>query len=235
MDRLMTRWLMLLLMTATLAGFGCDDGAPASQTKPTAKKNKKVTRPPPKHLDIQPVEVKADEFAGVEAALVELERVLEISSDDERNRGEIRVQNWLAMQQDKAVPLVAARAGDPDESLPMRITTCRILGKLGPAAAAPLIALTAKDEPLQLRVKATETLGLMQPSQTATAALVALLDDREPKVQLEAIKALTKIGPPAKSAAGKLSELRQRHADEGIRVAAGEALKKVDPRKALIE
>lgn len=231
----MSRWLMLLLTTATLASFGCDDGAPASSTKPAAKKNKKVDRPPPKQLDIKPVDVKADEFASVDAALIELERVLELSEDDERNRGEIRVQNWLALQQDKAVPLVAARAGDPEASVPMRITTCRILGKLGPAASSPLIVLTAKDEPIQLRVKATETLGLMQPSQTTIAALVTLLDDREPKVQLEAIKGLSKIGPPAKSSAGKLSELRQRHADEGIRVAAGEALKKVDPRKALVE
>jgi HEAT repeat protein len=202
---------------------------PPANTADSKPKKPKVSEP--KKLDIKPVEVKADEFASVEEALTELDRVLEMPAGEARNRAEIRAQAWLAMQGAAAVPLVAQRASDTQQSLAVRITACRILGKLGPGGVDTLTALAAEDDSNQLRRKAIETLGMMKPvEQRAIAALIARLDDSDTQVQWQAIDALIKIGEPAKAAAGKLNELRQSHADESIRVSAGEALKKVDPR-----
>ena len=228
----MSRWLSFLLVGTTLVAAGCGP----TRTAPTANKPKKPPTSEPKKLDIKPVEVKADEFPSVEEALAELDRVQELSNAEERNRGEIRVQNWLAMQPEKAAPLIIARAIDPQQDIARRITACRILGKLGPSGTDTLIALAAKADSSQLRRKAIETLGLLKPAEMKSiSALITLLDDSDTQVQWQAIDALIKIGEPAKGAASKLNELRQNHADESIRVSAGEALKKVDPRKTFVD
>jgi HEAT repeat protein len=228
----MMRWVPLVLFAVALATLGCS-GAPTAPAKTAAKKPKKSE---PKKLDIQPVEVKADEFASVEEALTELDRVLEMPDGDDRNRAEIRVQNWLAMQGGAAVPLVAQRASDAEQSIARRITACRILGKLGPGGVDTLIEIAAKGDSSQLRRKAIETLGIMRPAEKRSInALIAHLDDADTQVQWQTIDALIKIGEPAQAAASKLNELRQSHADESIRVSAGEALKKVDPRKTFVD
>jgi HEAT repeat protein len=227
----MKRWITLVLVPA-LAIAGCG----GTRTTPTKVAGKKPERTEPKKLDIKPVEVKADEFATAEDALSELDRVLEMPDGEDRNRAEIRVQTWLAMQGEAAVPLVAERASNAQQSMARRITACRILGKLGPGGVDTLIALAAKEDSSQLRRKAIETLGVMKPAEKRTIdALIAQLDDADTQVQWQTIDALIKIGEPAKAAASKLSELRQTHVDESVRVSAGEALKKVDPRKTFVD
>src|SRR6185503_5809388 len=150
-----------------------------------AKKPEKVE---PKKIDIPPVEVKPDEFPSVEAALEELKSVLQMTDDNERNRAEIRVQMWLVMQADKAVPVVAARAGDSAEDVKMRITLCRILGKLGPAGIDTLITLADKGDSSQLRRKAIETLGMMKPPETrAIDEMIVLLDEPDMQVKSQTI------------------------------------------------
>src|SRR5262245_37777606 len=146
--------LAVLLLT------GCG-GQAKPPDKPAATKKPKKSEP--KKLDIKPVDVKPDEFPSVEAALTELDKVLEMPDGEERNRAEIRVQKWLALQQEKAVPLVAARATDAHQSMGGRITACRILGKLGPAGIDTLLELAGKGDSNQLRRKAIETLGGMTP------------------------------------------------------------------------
>jgi HEAT repeat protein len=226
------RWIALVLIAGALAIPGCGPTR-ATPAKAVATKPKKSE---PKKLDIKPVEVKADEFASVEEAMTELDRVLEMPDGDDRNRAEIRAQTWLAMQGSAAVPLVAQRASDAQQNTARRITACRILGKLGPGGVDTLVALAGQDDSSQLRRKAIETLGVMKPAEKRTIdALIAQLDDADTQVQWQTIDALIKIGEPAKAAAGKLSELRQSHADESIRVSAGEALKKVDPRKTFVD
>lgn len=217
-------------MLFTIAGC---DGPPPARTRPAAKK---ATKAEPKKLGVQPVKVQADEFASVQEALAELDGVLAMPDGAERNRAEIRVQSWLALQQDKAVPLIAQRASDTEQSIAVRITACRILGALGPGGTDTLIALASKDDSNQLRRKAIETLGAKKPPEKKSIArLIALLDDPDSQVQWQVIDALIKIGEPAKAASGKLNELRQNHADESIRVSAGEALKKVDPRQTFAD
>lgn len=231
----MTRWLVLILCAAGATAPGCGPTRAAS-SKTTTSKPKKHQPSAPKKLDLKPVEVKADEFASIEAALTELDRVQELPNAEERNRGEIRVQTWLAMQRDKAAPLIIARVKDPQQDIARRITACRILGKLGPSGTDTLIAVATHDDSSQLRRKAVETLGLIKPAEKKTIdALIALLDDANTQVQWQVIDALIKIGQSAKGAASKLNELRQTHADESIRVSAGEALKKVDPRKTFVD
>jgi HEAT repeat protein len=226
------RWLLVVLI-AVLAGCG---GRSVATTPAPAKKAKKVEKTEPKQLDIKPVEVKADEFPSVEAALVELENVLQMPDGEERNRAEIRVQTWLAMQQDKAAGPVAAKAADGQQPIAMRITLCRILGKLGPAGLDTLIELAGKGDSLQLRRKAIETMGGMKPPDKKTIdQLIVLLDDPDTQIKWQTIDALIKIGQPAKAASKKLSDLRQNDKDESVRFSAGEALKKVDPRTTFVD
>jgi hypothetical protein len=234
-QRVMSRRLVILLVAAVSASVGCGPTrtAPAKIAENRPQKSKPSE---PKKLDVKPLEVKADEFASVEDALAELDRVQELPDADERNRGESRIQTWLAMQHERAAPLLIARVNDPQQNIARRITACRILGKLGPSATDTLIAVAARDDSSQLRRKAIETLGLIKPAETKSInALIALLDDADTQVQWQVIDALVKIGEPARGAASKLNELRQKHVDESIRVSAGEALKKVDPRKTLVD
>lgn len=231
----MLRSLAILLAAALVAAMGCRP----MRTPPVTTAENQLKKPKAnesKKVDVKPVEVKADEFASVEDALAELDHVQQLPNIDEHNRGEIRVQNWLAMQQEKASPLIIARVKDPQQDIGRRITACRILGKLGPSGTDTLIVVAANDESSQLRRKAIETLGLIKPAETKSInALIALLDDADTQVQWQVIDALIKIGEPAKGAASKLNDLRQNHADESIRVSAGEALKKVDPRRTLVD
>jgi HEAT repeat protein len=215
-----------------LAVSGCGESRPAATT---ADPPKKPNRTEPQKLDIKPVEVKANEFDSVDAALLELEQVLKLPSGEERNRAEIRVQSWLTMQQDKAAPSVAKRAGDPQESLEMRITACRILGKLGPTGTETLVTIAKQGESSQLRRKAIQTLGLMPANKEAIAELITMLDEPDTQILGEVIDALKRFGTAAKDAAGKLNTLRKAHAEEQIRVASGQALKKVDPRVTFVD
>jgi hypothetical protein len=130
MEQAMSRWLTFVLVAAAMAGAGC---GPTQTVPATTTVRKPKNASAPKKLEVQPVEVKVDEFVSVEAALAELDRVQELSSAEERNRGEIRVQKWLAMQQERAAPLVIAWASDPQQSIARRVAACRILGKLGPS------------------------------------------------------------------------------------------------------
>lgn len=226
------RWAAVCLGCALLALLGCANEPPPNPTgaKPQAVKKK----PPPP--ESKPVEVKADEFASVEVAFMELEKALALPDGDEQNRAVLRCQKWLALQQQKAVPITAERASEPRQPLGMRLTACRILGQLGPAAVEPLLTLADDADVNQLRRKAIETVSRMRPPDPRTIdKLIVLLNDSDSQIQWQAIDGLRQIGEPAKAAAEKLSQLRQTHPEEQIRVSAGEALKKVAPRKTFAD
>lgn len=223
------RWLIAALAVVLIAG--CGDSQPEPK-KTVAKKPKK---PEPAKLDIKPVEIPPDAFPSVEAALVELERVLALPDGDERKQAEIRAEGWLVLQQEKAVPAVAAWAADSQKGLPARITACRILRRLGPTGTDTLLVVASTGESVQLRRKAIESLGSMKPEAKTVNKLIELLDDSDTQIQGQVIDSLIRIGEPAKAASKKLNELRQTHAEEQIRVAAGQALKKVDPRKTFVD
>ena len=222
-------WLLLALAVVLLAGCG---GRREPEQPVATKQPKKAER---KKLDIKPVEVSADAFPNVDAALAELDRTLALPDGDERRESEIRVQGWLVMQQDKAVPAVAAWAGDSQKPLPARITACRILSKLGPTGMDTLLGVADMGESIQLRRKAIESLGSMKPEKKSVEKLIELLDDPDSQIKGQVIDSLIRIGEPAKGAAPKLNKLRQTHDEEQIRVAAGQALKKVDPRKTFVD
>jgi len=223
-------WLLILLAALLLAGCG----GRREPEKPVATKKPKKTEP--KKLDIKPPpEIPADAFPSVDAALTELERVLQLPDGDERREGERRVQGWLKMQQEKAVPAVAAWASDSQKPLPERITACRLLSLLGPTGMDTLLQVASEGESVQLRRKAIESLGLMKPEKKSVDKLIALLDDPDTQVKGTVIESLIRIGEPAKAASAKLNELRKTHAEEQIRVAAGQALKKVDPRRTFVD
>jgi HEAT repeat protein len=226
----MTRYLLLILLAGLLVA-GCGGRREPEKSAAT----KKPKKPEPTKLDIKPVEVTADAFPSVDAALTELDRLLQLPDGNERRDGEARVQGWLVMQQDKAVPAVAAWAGDSQKPLPARITACRILSLLGPTGMDTLLQVASEGESVQLRRKAIQSLGMMKPEKKSVDKLIALLDDPDTQIKGQVIESLIRIGEPAKAASQKLNELRQTHAEEQIRVAAGQALKKVDPRKSFVD
>jgi HEAT repeat protein len=225
------RLVALGLGIAWLASFGCGASPPSQPT--VAKPPVAPKQSPP---EIKPVEVRPDEFPSIEAAFAELEKALALPDGNEQNRAVLRCQKWLALQQDKAVPITAEHASDPRQPLGMRLTACRILGLLGPAAVEPLLELADHADSTQLRRKAIETVSRMKPPAPKTIEkLIALLDDADSQIQWQVIEGLRQMGEPAKAAAAKLSQLRQEHAEEQIRVSAGEALKKVAPRKTFAD
>jgi len=232
----MTSWFALApFLVASLFLIGCGETPPVSpKRKPAAQPT--ASRDVDPLIETKPVEVFADEFPSVEAALTELQRATELPDGEEQNRAILRCQMWLALKPEETVPFVAQRAADPRQSLAMRIHACRILGGLGPTAIDPLLAIAEKADSSQLRRKALESLGRLKPHEPQPIQrLIALLDDADPQVQWQTIATLQQIGEPAQAAAEKLQHLRQKHPDEHIRVSAGEALKKVDPRRTLVD
>jgi HEAT repeat protein len=229
-------WPVVVVCVGLLSGgLGC--GSRALPPQPAAAKPKKVSASPaPQPAAAKPVTVTVDEFSSIEAAWSELERSLALPEGDAQKRAILRCQQWLALQQDRAVPLTAQRATETEQSLAVRLTACRILGLLGPAADEPLLDVARTGEASQLRRKAIETLGRKKPVAPPTVdGLIALLDDGDAQVQWQAIDALQAIGGPAQGAAERLNALRRDHAEEQIRVSAGEALKKVAPRRSFVD
>lgn len=219
------RLIIALLALFTISFTGC--GSSPEPKAPAPKKAAKVELPPP-----QPkVEVKPDEFASIAACLEDYGKAVDIKSDQEQNRAITRCDMWLKLQGDKVVPELAACTLDSSKPLGLRLSTCRVLGSVGPAATDALIEVVDKGEPLQLQRKAIESLRRIQPSnQRIVNKMIALLETNELELLQESLKTLAVIGEPAKASAKRLSDLRMNHKEESVRVAAGDALKKVDPR-----
>jgi HEAT repeat protein len=92
-----------------------------------------------------------------------------------------------------------------------------------------LSALKAKDE--AARIVAAEKLGERGPTETGQAveALMDTLTDRSPYVRRAAAKALGHIGSEARAAVPILRTALE-DADDGVRLAAEQALKDIDRR-----
>jgi HEAT repeat protein len=219
-------------LASLVACIGCGAAAIPTEQPPATPTSQLAASPPKPKNDIPPAVARHDDFPSVEAAFLEVQRALAEDEGPEQNKALIRCQNWLVMQQEKAIPEAARRATDPQQPLPMQITACRILGMLGPESAEPLARVARSGESTQLRRKAIEMLARQKPPTDATiAVLLELLDDSESQVQWQAAQAFSQIGEPGKAAAARLGELRRDHPEEQVRVAAGDALKKVDPRR----
>ena len=110
----------------------------------------------------------------------------------------------MGPEAEEAVPHVAELLKDEDESV--RSEAVRALEKIGPAArdAVPALAEALKHSP-SLREKAARALSAIGAE--ALPALVEMLKDRDSEVRLQALTALTRMGPTAEAAAPAVREL----------------------------
>jgi len=215
---------------------GCDGtSASGKSAKKTSKKAapKKVEEPfvPPP----PPPKVDQSAFANVDAAMTKVEELVK-NQDEKTGKEMLIVETWLQMQGDKIVPELSAKIKDTAGPLPSRITACRIVMKLGPTIATPILMEATASEPSAVRVKAIECLGRLKPSsKEIVEKVVGLIDDPEFEQRKAALGALANIGKPAGGAKDRLvAILNDTKEDETIRSLAKKALKAVDPRKGLM-
>jgi HEAT repeat protein len=85
-----------------------------------------------------------------------------------------------------------------------------------------------QDPDARLRQKAAAKLGNVGPADAAVLpALLGALEDRDPGVRCEAMRALVKFGPEAGEAVPILTAMRQRDRDARVRAHAAQALRKL--------
>jgi HEAT repeat protein len=129
-----------------------------------------------------------------------------------------------------AVPrLIELLENDPDPNLQWE--AARTLGKIGPdaQAAIPSLIKALKSTSGTLREHAAETLGELQAT-VAVPDLIAVLDDSDPRVRRDTIRALGQLGPAAKPAWEKIERLRNDE-DVFVRQAVVIALRRIDPAR----
>jgi HEAT repeat protein len=220
--------LALIGLICLLVGCGGQASGKAAK-KATAKKPAvaAVSLPPPP-------KVEQNAFASVAEAMAKVEELVK-DQDEKTGQEMLKIEIWLQMQGDKIAPELAELIKDAGGSIASRITACRVVMKLGPAAAAPILLEATASEPLALRVKAIECLGRLKPSSREIVdKVISFIDDKEYDQRKAAIAALANIGKPAAAAKDRLQAmLNDVNEDETIRSLAKKALKEVDPRKGL--
>jgi HEAT repeat protein len=107
------------------------------------------------------------------------------------------------------------------------------LGRIGPRAEAAVDPLTEvlRDEKGRIRVWAAEALWRIRRDDASLKPLIEALGSDDPWAPQSAAIALGNIGPPAKTAAGALTELLE-HPENYVRQSAADALEKIDPASA---
>ncbi len=214
---------------------GCGGQAGGKSAKKASKKA--VTKKPAETFVPPPPPPKVDQnaFASVDEAMAKVEELVK-NQDEKTGKELLIVETWLQMQGDKIAPDLAARLKDTSGPLPTRITACRIVMKLGPAAATPILMEATTSEPPAVRVKAIECLGRLKPSsKQIVEKVISLIDDPDYEQRKAALGALASIGKPAGAAKDRLVViLNDTKEDETIRSLAKKALKEVDPRKGLM-
>jgi hypothetical protein len=183
-------------------------------------------------------QVAADAYPSVDAAMAEVEELGRSDGLDDAQRLR-RIEAWLNMQGGKIADDLAAKIKDPSVGLPTRITACRVLTRQGPVAI-PTLLEASRGEPRQLRLKAIECLGRVKPTNAEVVSrLVLLLEDDDYDIRKGSLSSLAAIGPAVKEHDATIVEkliaiLNDGNEDETIRSLAKDALKKVDPRRGLM-
>ena len=167
-----------------------------------------------------------ENFASVNDALSSL---VDASASDNKKQ-QMAAYTWLCQQGPAAIDPVVATMNDESVSITARRHACRVLGHLGPEAAAPLIKASQSDN-LALKLRAIETLPAIEPMQASVVQrLIQLLDHSNDQIKHTAIRSLGHIGPPAKASADKLNALRDNvELSETTRMEAGKSLKLIRP------
>ena len=147
-----------------------------------------------------------------------------------------RAQSWLLLQKATAIPAVTDLVRDEQVPLVARTEGCKILAKLGPEAAQPLLDLSQVDTP-RVRQVAIEQLGNVRPaSPQVIDSLIELTQGTDTDIRLSAILGLNNIDPPATEAANPMLDILNNISEpESLRTAAKKCLTKVNPRKTFTD
>ncbi|MCA9205769.1 MAG: HEAT repeat domain-containing protein [Planctomycetales bacterium] len=223
----------LLVLSICLVSVGCGPApgtAPAANGSTPSQTNAAATSPARAVVAEPPRPTRT--FGSIEEAVSALIEASESSDSNTRNDATV----YLVQQGPAAVPALAARVSAAETKPRSLIAITRILGQLGPDAVAPL-SIVMKHEMPQVRVNAAEQLAIIKPTNEAIVdQLLGLLDHQDPQMQLIAIRGLGHLGKAANKATDRLQALRNStDHDDALRVAAGEALKKVDPRHTFVD
>ena len=222
--------LLILFAGCGSAASGKSSSKKGTSAKTAAKKPAEPFVPPP-----PPPKVEQDAFASVDDAMAAVEELVK-NPGEKQGEELMKVEIWLQMQGTKIAPELAEKIKDVSGPLPTRVTACRVLTKLGPATATPVLMEATASEPKELRVKAIECLGRVKPTSSEIVdKVIELIDDSDYEQRKAALGALASIGKPAAKAKDRLVEiLNNTKEDETIRSLAKKALKEVDPRKGLM-
>lgn len=233
-------WLAALGLVITCFGCGVSpvpESSAASQKADEARSSQRQSSSA-KPVDNQSRAAATAEFASVEAAFAEVER---LSNDPNAGPQRMQVERWFNEQGDRIAPELAARLTDTEADAATRMAACRVLARMGPIARPALLA-ACDGPPGPVRIKAIESLGRLklaegESADAATIAkLIALVDDEDREVRRVAIAGLKNVGPPAKEATARLQAiLNDVNEEETIRAAAKEALKSINPRRTLVD
>jgi HEAT repeat protein len=141
---------------------------------------------------------------------------------------------WLASKGQPVVERMTAIMNDTTAGATQRLGGCIVLGKVGAAARPQIIQAALSSDLGEVRKRAAEELGQMKPPTRETVdTLVIMLDKEEDELVLRhAIRALGKIGEPAKAAAAKLAAMLENpdRYDRLTLVDVNSAIKEINPR-----
>ena len=142
-------------------------------------------------------------------------------------------QDALIKIGDPAIPSIVSEMRSADATT--RRSFIRLLGKLGPSAAPPLIRSLKKDENAYVRAGAAEALGgLKNAADTAVPALTDALKDLDDDVRVAAANALGQFGPAAGSAIFVLKNVAQNDTSSLVQQRASDAVKEINAPAATV-
>lgn len=217
-------------------GCGTPEGTstkPKSTTleKSTTKSAQEKPTPEP-----QPkFEVAADAYADIPQAIAGLKNA-SVSGDQKELA---KVIGWLILQGPAAVPPLREIMLNDQADAQIRITACRILGQLGPAAIDTLVA-GLHNESQPIRINSAKHLANIKPTtrdelNKMVRPLIETLGHDDLNTRRYACKALASIGPPAKDAIEPLLKILKTENDATMRADANAAFKAINTRRTFVD
>jgi len=231
--------LIGILALAMVGGCGDIPVEPAANAEPSSagKSEKHQTnadtsdqgpKESPENPSAPPVQ---HTFATCEAAV----KVLAKAVDSKHREQIVAVTTWLAAKGQDAVGPVGAAVRDRSHSLPVRMTACQVLSKIGHPATPALVQALQSDAKM-VQLKAAEGLGEITPPKKETIDIllaVAKDESADDQVRRTAVKSIGQFGPAAKHTSEFLNRLVNSNASDSLRAEADRALRAVEPRRTM--
>lgn len=197
------------------AGLKSEDPAARSQAYARLGKYRPLTKESIDSLAAGMADKDAPARASAAKAMAEVAPVLESKPE------------WAA----PAAAAAAKALDDPDIAVALpAIAVVSQSGEAGKQALDPLKKqLQAKDA--ERRLAAAGAVFKLDPTAAgeAVAVATALIEDSNEAIRLQAVQMLARVGPPAKETAPQLLKIAAGKQDRKLRIAAAEAVLRVDP------